>query len=140
MKLFGRSNHIKIYDNALSKKECQILINQFEKLPQDEGGVNMENGYGIDHGHKKCMEMKDTNFSNKSIVTNILRVSINKHIQSKINNEVKKTFEVDFIDENISVKPIDYYYTNSIARSSKVMSECRQISKKFLFTGIEKAS
>ena len=69
-----------------------------------------------------------------------LRESINKHIQSKINNGVKKTNEVDFIEENISVKPIDYYYTNSIARSSKVMSECRQISKKFLFTGIEKAS
>ena len=69
-----------------------------------------------------------------------LRESINKHIQSKINNEVKKTIEVDFVDENISVKPIDYYYTNSIARSSKVMSECRQISKRFLFTGIEKAS
>jgi len=69
-----------------------------------------------------------------------LRESINKHIQSKINNGVKKTNEVDFIEENISVKPIDYYYTNSIARSSKVMSECRQISKSFLFTGIEKAS
>jgi len=69
-----------------------------------------------------------------------LRESINKQIQSKINNGVKKTIEVDFIEENISVKPIDYYYTNSIARSSKVMSECKQISKKFLFTGIEKAS
>ena len=69
-----------------------------------------------------------------------LRESINKHIQSKINNGVKKTNEVDFIEENISVKAIDYYYTNSIARSSKVMSECRQISKRFLFTGIEKVS
>ena len=68
-----------------------------------------------------------------------LRESINRHIQSKINNEVKKNIKVDFVDENISVKPIDYYYTNSIARSSKVMSECRQISKRFLFTGIEKA-
>ena len=69
-----------------------------------------------------------------------LRESINKQIQSKINNEVKKTIEVDFIDENILIKPIDYYYTNSIARSSKVMSECKQITKNFLFTGIEKAS
>jgi len=69
-----------------------------------------------------------------------LRESINKHIQSKINNGVEKTNEVDFIEKNISVKPIDYYYTNSIARSSKVMSECRQIPKRFLFTGIEKAS
>jgi len=71
---------------------------------------------------------------------NHLRESINKQIQSKINNSVLKTNEVDFVEENISIKPIDYYYTNSIARSSKVMSECKQISKNFLFTGIEKAS
>jgi len=69
-----------------------------------------------------------------------LRLTINKYIQSKINHEVIKTNDVDFVEENILLKPIDYYYTNSIARSSKVMSECRQISKNFLFTGIEKAS
>ena len=69
-----------------------------------------------------------------------LRQIINKHIQSKISSGFKKTNAVDFIEKSISVKPIDYYYTNAIARSSKVMSECRQISKRFLFTGIEKAS
>ena len=69
-----------------------------------------------------------------------LRESIGKQIQSKINNGVKNTNEVDFIEENILVKPTDYYYTNPIARSSIVMSECRKISKNFLFTGIEKAS
>ena len=69
-----------------------------------------------------------------------LRESINKDIQQKINNVVNKTNEIDFVDENISIKPIDYYHTNPIARSSKVMGECRQISKKLLFTGIEKAS
>ena len=69
-----------------------------------------------------------------------LRESIVKQIDSKINNNIKKTINVDYVEESISVNPIDYYYTNSIARSSKVMSECRQISKRFLFTGIEKAS
>ena len=48
--------------------------------------------------------------------------------------------QINFIDKEISIKSIDYYYTNPIARSSKVMSECRQISKKFLYSGIEKAS
>ncbi len=72
---------------------------------------------------------------------NDLRNLISKDIQSKIHKEsVKKLNTVEFIEGNISIKPIDYYYTNSIARSSKVMSECRKISKKFLFTGIEKAS
>ena len=68
-----------------------------------------------------------------------MRESIKKLVQFKINNNVNKINKVDFVEENILIKPIDYYYTNPIARSSKIMSECRQISKNFLFTGIEKA-
>ena len=69
-----------------------------------------------------------------------LRASINNLINKKINTKSILTSEIDFVDEEIFIKPIDYYYTNSIARASKVMSECKQISKKFLFTGIEEAS
>ena len=69
-----------------------------------------------------------------------LRESIKKQIKSKINENVGKIHNIDFIEKNVLIKPIDYYYTNAIARSSKVMNECRQISKKFLYTGIEKAS
>ena len=47
---------------------------------------------------------------------------------------------IEFMEGDIKINPIDYYYTNPIARASKIMSECRQISKNFLFTGIEKAS
>ncbi len=63
---------------------------------------------------------------------------IKKKMQTRLNFKEGKNNKIEFIDDNILVKPIDYYYTNSIARSSKIMSECRQISKKFLFTGIEK--
>ena len=69
-----------------------------------------------------------------------LRENINKHINLNISKKLTKTKKINFIENNILIKPIDYYYTNPISRSSKVMSECRQISKKFLFTGIEKAS
>ena len=69
-----------------------------------------------------------------------LQESIKKNIQQKINNKINKNNIINFVNDNISIKSIDYYHTNSIARSSKVMNECRQISKKFLFTGIEKAS
>ena len=70
---------------------------------------------------------------------NSLREIIKEKIKCKIINSTKINHTVDFVEENISIKDIDYYYTNPIARSSKVMSECRQISKNFLFTGIEKA-
>ncbi len=71
---------------------------------------------------------------------NQLRELILKNVEYKINNNIKSKNVTEFIEENVSIKPIDYYYTNSIARSSKVMSECRKIQKNFLFTGIEKAS
>ena len=69
-----------------------------------------------------------------------LRELIINEIEHKVKNSSFKINNFDFIQKEITLKPIDYYYTNAIARSSKVMSECRQISKNFLFTGIEKAS
>ena len=69
-----------------------------------------------------------------------LRENIKKYINQKINKNVESKNSFNFVDDSISIKPIDYYYTNPIARSSKVMNECRKISKNLLFTGIEKAS
>jgi len=69
-----------------------------------------------------------------------LRELIKKQIDKKNNTERVKTKKVTFVDKEILIKPIDYYYTNPIARASKVMNECRQISKKFIYNGIEKAS
>ena len=69
-----------------------------------------------------------------------LRDLIIKSIEIKSNTKTEKKVNYDFINKEILVEPIDYYYTNAIARSSKVMSDCRQISKKYLYTGIEKAS
>ena len=69
-----------------------------------------------------------------------LRDLINKHIQSKISKLDRKSKKINFVDDNILIKEIDYYYTNSIARSSKVMSECKQISKDFLSTKLEKVN
>ena len=51
-----------------------------------------------------------------------LRQLINNQIQSKINSDYKTSKEADYVEENILLKPIDYYYTNSIARSSKAVS------------------
>ncbi len=33
----------------------------------------------------------------------------------------------DFIKEDVNIRELDYFYSNSISRSSKTMSECRQI-------------
>jgi len=69
-----------------------------------------------------------------------LRELIFNQIQEKINNKFQEERVIDFVDDSILIKTIDYFYTNPIARSSKVMAECREMSKNFLFKEIEKAS
>ena len=40
-----------------------------------------------------------------------------------------------FFSEDINIKELDYYFTNSISRASKTMSECRQIKQNIKKTG-----
>ena len=60
---------------------------------------------------------------------------------SQINDLPKKTIiknekvELDFKSEEILIKNIDYYYTNSISRASKTMRECRQTDNQIKKTG-----
>jgi NADH-quinone oxidoreductase subunit G len=45
-------------------------------------------------------------------------------------SEIKNSIvETNFLSEEIFVKELDYYYTNSISRSSKTMNDCRQINR-----------
>ncbi len=45
------------------------------------------------------------------------------------------TFKSNFVSEEIAIKELDYYYSNSISRASKTMSECRQINQNQRKTG-----
>ena len=58
---------------------------------------------------------------------------INNLPKKVINKNDKKNSE--FHSEEVLIKKLDYYYTNSISRASKTMSECRQINKKIPKTG-----
>ena len=69
--LFGASSFIEVYDKALTEKECQIIIDTFEKseycLGYTCGGYRPE--------HKKCMQMVYS-FPKINPVSNILRPSL----------------------------------------------------------------
>ena len=51
-------------------------------------------------------------------------------LPKKNNIKKKEINDRSFFSENIFIRELDYYYTNSISRSSKTMSECRQIRQK----------
>ena len=73
--------------------------------------------------------------------SNSILIDTSPDIKSQfVKNNLKNIKSVDFVNSDISIKPIDYYFTNPIARSSKTMAECKRIKKRFLFTGIDKAS
>ncbi len=57
---------------------------------------------------------------------------------NKLPNFSKKEFKevkADFFSELIKIRELNYYYSNSISRASKTMSECRQIRQKNIKTG-----
>ncbi len=82
------------------------------------------------------LQEKTSNFDQlrKEVLNNIPNFS-NLNDLPKI--EIVKTNEIkaDFISEEIVIREFDYYYTNSISRSSKTMSECRQIRQKTIKDG-----
>ena len=65
----------------------------------------------------------------KEVLNNIPNFS-NLNELPKIQEIEKNEIEADFISEEVVIRELDYYYTNSISRSSKTMSECRQIRQK----------
>ena len=82
--------------------------------------------------------IKKLNIKEKTLNFDELRKEILETVPnfSEINELPKKSviktnnIETSFFNEKISVRELDYYYTNSISRSSKTMSECRQIRQK----------
>ena len=43
------------------------------------------------------------------------------------NNKINKETLSMTTNEKIEIRPIDYYYSNAIARASKTMSDCRNV-------------
>ena len=81
-------------------------------------------------------EVKSKNYQKTKELTlkNVINFSqLDALPKVKFNNSKKK--ENDFIKEKIEIKKIDYYFSNSIARASKTMSDCRTVVNKQLKNG-----
>ena len=82
--------------------------------------------------------IKKLNYQDKSSNFEDLRKEVLENVPnfSELNelpksSEIKKNkIETSFFSEKIHIRELDYYYTNSISRSSKTMSECRQIRQR----------
>ena len=80
MNLNFSPSFIEIYDKALSSKDCNILISQFEKQPNKIiGKVYNEHGVSIcNKDVKDSIELDDPSFSEPTVITSIISTSLNK--------------------------------------------------------------
>ena len=74
------NSFIEVYNNALSQKECDILISQFEKAEKSEGKLIRDGQFVIDHSCKKSIELYNCKFSDRSVISNIIKPSLLKCI------------------------------------------------------------
>ncbi len=80
----------------------------------------------------KKMGLNDTtNFDQlrKEVLNSIPNFSELNELPKNVKSKNSK-IQSNFVSEKITIRELDYYYTNSISRSSKTMSECRQIRQK----------
>ena len=63
---------VEIYDNALSQKECEILINQFEKSDEQFAG-RTSNGYTPNE--KKCMQLC-LDLNDQSVISTVVKPNL----------------------------------------------------------------
>ena len=81
-------------------------------------------------------EVKNKNYQaiKEATLKNVVNFS-QLDVLPKVKFHNGKKIENDFINEKISIKKIDYYFSNSIARASKTMSDCRSVVNKQLKNG-----
>ena len=103
LSLVSNSDFFGIYDNALTKEECQILINKFENSTKREGRSYSNGDLVVNEDQKKCIEVEDSGFSNKTIISRI----INERLRECIDKYKK---EYPSIDEFIARWVIDNAY------------------------------
>jgi len=77
----------------------------------------------ISNKMKKSLSFSNINELNNEILKKIAK---NSNL-SKSNKNFPIIRTLNFIEGEISIKKMDYYYTNPIARSSKTMNECRRV-------------
>ena len=84
----------------------------------------------------KTENLSNFNLLRKEVLNSMPNFSKINELPIYKDSENKDT-TMNFTSEEILIKELDYFYTNSISRASKTMSECRQINRSSKKTGTD---
>ena len=125
---FVPSPHIVIKDANVSFDKASN--SEFAKLKDIKIFISLINLYTKDEISIKKLTVDKGNFYFKRKTFSYFQEHLKKAIIKPIKISNSNFFYLNEINDvaNISpIKELDYFYTNSISRASKTMSECRQI-------------
>ena len=71
--------------------------------------------------------MFDDFLSIRKLALKVVPMFVGIDLLPEKNTEIIKKNSSTTTNEKIEIKPIDYYYSNAIARASKTMSDCRNV-------------
>lgn len=71
-----KKNFIEIFDNSLSKKDCEILISQYEKSKKDIATVLYGDKIIVDKKSKSGTQLNSSKFSDNTIISFIIKSSL----------------------------------------------------------------
>ncbi len=75
----GNHNYISIFDNAISKEQCDVIINEFE-YNKDKHVDGMTGSYKVQPDQKKSIDLL-CKIDDSSSTSKILSKSLNHHVQ-----------------------------------------------------------
>ena len=84
----------------------------------------------------KTENLSNLNLLRKEVLNSISNFSKLNELPFYKDSSNKKN-EANFISEDILIRELDYFYSNSISRASKTMSECRHINQNSKKTGTD---
>ena len=96
-------NFIEVYDDALSKKECEILINQFEKSNKKFIG---ETSIGYEPDAKSCIQLS-VDLNDQSVISNVVKPNL---------ISCMKKYKERYYTNLVQTMPWDYYYEASFQK------------------------
>tara|TARA_R100000008_G_C3510891_1_gene128752 strand:- start:98 stop:670 length:573 start_codon:yes stop_codon:yes gene_type:complete len=99
---FGPS-FVEIYDNALTKEECDILISEFEKSYKIRGSVLRGGNRIVDKEIKDSIELDDCFFSKSTLISSIISTRLDICLE-----KYKKKYAED-INTFLHIKRFDNY-------------------------------
>ena len=93
--LVSNSSFNGVYDNVLSSKECQLLIDKFEKGFHTPG----KSARGYNPANKETIELQDTRFSDSSVISGIVSTRVDQCL-TKYSKTYKLCFRKDALKIN----------------------------------------